>query len=244
MPGPDAADPIEARTAAAEVAATGLPPDVVAARLAEVLRPQRRARLEAALGGRTYAVVPVVEGLVDRGNVNAVMRSAEALGYQAFHLIQGDRRFKTSKRTSQGAEKWLDVYRWQTPAACAAHLRARGYQVVAMHLDEAARPIEAFDFTRRTALVFGNERDGLSPALLALADARCRLPMMGLAQSFNISVAAALSLYHAYRDRLARQGRHGDLLPAERQVLRAAFYMRSVRRPDAYLRPDACPEAG
>ena len=93
-----------------------------------------------------------------------------------------------------------------------------------------AVPINTIDFTQKTALVFGNERDGVSEAMLALADGTCLVPTAGFTQSFNISVAAAVCLYHARQDRLARQGYHGDLTDPQRETLRALFYLKSVRR--------------
>lgn len=240
MPDLDARAAMERLLRAALPAETGAwTPEVVVERLRPYLSPARQARIEAVLDGRTYTVAPVVEGLVNTGNVSAVMRSAEALGFQPFHIITGPARFKQSKRTTQGAEKWLDVHVWPTPAACVAHLRARGYAIVATHLDPTAVPLDTLDFTQKTALVFGNERDGVSEALLALADRRCVIPTPGFVESFNISVAAAVALYHAYRDRLARQGRHGDLTEAERAHLRAGFYLRAVRHAGRILRQGA-----
>ncbi len=207
--------------------------------IARVLRPflteERAARIDEVLARRTRTVVPVIEGLVNIGNVSAVMRTAEALGYQDFHVITGGGKFKDSQRTSQGAEKWLDVYKWPSPADCVAHLRANGYRILATHLDSEARPIDTFDFTRPTAIVFGNERDGVSAEMLEAADERVILPIDGFVQSYNISVAAAMALYHAYRDRLERQGYHGDLTPHEIDELRARFYMRSVRQAERIL---------
>ncbi|HMB92753.1 MAG TPA: RNA methyltransferase, partial [Rhodothermales bacterium] len=153
-------------------------------RIVEILSPlmteARLARIDAVLAKRTYTVVPVVEGLVNTGNVNAVMRSAEALGYQGFHIITNDEdgtRYKSSSRTSQGAEKWLDVRLWPTPTSCAEHLKTEGYRIVATHLDDAAVPIDTLDFTQPTALVFGNELHGLTPKMVALADQTCIVPM-------------------------------------------------------------------
>lgn len=192
------------------------------------LTPERRERISETVSARTTAVAVVVEGLANTGNVSAVMRSAEALGYLPFHAVLGEARYKSSKRTSQGAEKWLDVHRWETPRECADHLRAAGYRIVATHLD-SAKPISAFDFARdRIALVFGNEREGVTEAMLAEADDRMIIPMAGFAQSFNISVAAAVSLYHAYRDRVEHLGAQGDLTPRERHVLTADYYLRSI----------------
>lgn len=203
--------------------------------LAGYLTVERMARIEGVLDGRTYNVAAVVEGLVNLGNVSAVMRSAEALGYQPFHVITGDASFKNSPRTSQGAEKWLDVYRWANPSDCAEHLRESGYRIVVTHLDERSVPIDTVDFSKPTAIVFGNERDGVSEEMVELADERIIIPMVGFVQSFNISVAAAVTLYHAYRDRRARLGAHGDLTDQERADLRAAFYLRSVRAAEDIL---------
>lgn len=203
--------------------------------LADYITPERARRIDRVLDGRTYRLATVVEGLVNMGNVSAVMRSAEALGVQPFHVITGEATFKNSRRTSQGAEKWLDVYRWQEPAACARHLHEAGYRIVVTHLDERSVPIDDVDFSIPTAIVFGNERDGASRATLELADAHVIVPMAGFVQSFNISVAAAVTLYHATLDRRTRLGRHGDLTDAERVDLRARFYLKSVRAADRIL---------
>lgn len=210
-------------------------PAVLAEALADHLTEARKARIEAVLDGRTYHLVPVVEGLVNGGNVRAVMRTAEGLGCQRFDVVAGAERFKDSARTSQGAEKWLDVVRWGTTEACTAALKADGYQIVVTHLDESAVPITAVDFARPTALVFGNEQDGVSEAMLAAADQRCVLPIDGFVQSYNISVAAALALYQARAHRLSHLGHHGDLTDEQRLRLRAAFYRRSVRAAEAIL---------
>ena len=159
------------------VAGRRLSPAQVIEILTAYLTEARRTRIDTVLAGRTYTVAPVVEGLINTGNISAVMRTAEALGFQAFHLITHPEhdegaRYKTSERTTQGADKWLDVWRWPSPEACTAHLKAEGYQVVVPHLDDRAVPIDTIDFTQKTALVFGNERDGASEATLALA----RLP--------------------------------------------------------------------
>ena len=108
-------------------------------------------------------------------------------------------------------------------------LKAQGYTIAVTHLDAQAQPIDTLDFTQKTALVFGNERDGVSEAMLAQADHTCLVPTAGFTQSFNISVAAAVCLYHARQDRLARQGVHGDLTAAQQALLRARFYLKSVR---------------
>jgi len=214
-----------------------LTPAEVIRYLRPVMTEDRLARIRAVVARRTNTVVPVVEGLVNTGNVSAVMRSAEALGYQSFHVVRGEHdRFKHSERTSQGAEKWLDLYRWPAPVPCVRYLRANGYRVAAMHLADEGVPIDALDFTVPTALVFGNEKQGVSPAMLEAVDASCIVPLSGFTESFNVSVAAAVALYHAQQDRLARQGHHADLGDEEQEALVARFCMRSVRHATAILR--------
>lgn len=203
--------------------------------LAPFLTDERRARIDAVLSERTRTIVPVVEGLVNMGNVSAVMRSAEALGCQDFHVVTGGESFKDSKRTSQGAEKWLDVFQWSAATDCAAYLKSQGYRIVATHLSKESIPIGDLDFTTANAIIFGNERDGISGEMLRLADANVTVPMVGFVQSFNISVAAAVTLYHACRDRLDRQGHHGDLTAEEIEELRAVYYLRSVNRAEQIL---------
>jgi tRNA (guanosine-2'-O-)-methyltransferase len=205
----------------------------LALRLLEpMISAERRARIEEVARGRTYAFVPVLENLYDRGNASAVMRSAEALGFQRVDLIEPGERFKHANRVTQGADKWLDVYRWKSASECLPALRARGYRILATHFDASAAPVGDIDFSEPIALVFGNEKDGVSAEALALADGRAVIPMHGFVQSFNISVAAAICLYCAYRDRVARLGRQGDLGEREVRVLRALFSIRSARNPE------------
>lgn len=202
--------------------------------LSPYLTPERRERIQRVVANRTYSVVPVLEGLYDRGNISAVLRSAEALGYQAVHIVELSKKFKKAVRVTQGAEKWLDIRSWQTTAACVAHLRGAGYRILAAHVEDAV-PIEEVSFDEPTALVFGNERDGLTPELLAAADQRVVVPMTGFTRSYNISVAAALALYHIHRDRTERLGRHGDLSETEQRSLTASYYLRCVDYADKIL---------
>jgi len=195
---------------------------------------ERKQRIERVIAHRTYTVTPVVDGVFDMGNVSAVMRTAEALGYQSVHIIESAERFKSSTRTTQGSDKWLDVFRWKTPAKCAEYLRERGYRLVVTHLDAQTR-LEDLDFTEPTALVFGNEANGVSDEMLSLASERCIIPMTGFVESFNVSVAAAVALYHAYQQRVSALGSQGDLDDASRDRLRAEFYMRSVKESEAII---------
>jgi tRNA (guanosine-2'-O-)-methyltransferase len=215
--------------------------------LSSGLSPRRRARIEKVLTGRSRAVATVLEGVLNTGNVSAVMRTAEAFGFLNFHVVTGDQPYKHSDRTSTGAEKWLDVQVWETPASCISKLREDGYRIVVTHLDDRATPLEDVDFTQRTALVLGNELDGVSAEMLALADASCYLPMAGFVQSFNVSVAAGIALHAAWSQRARRLGVGGDLDAQELARLRARYYMRANAHARELLRgmhDTTVPDAG
>jgi tRNA (guanosine-2'-O-)-methyltransferase len=203
--------------------------------LAPILTPERQERIRSTVEGRTCEVVPVLENIYDRGNISAVLRSAEAMGYQCAHVIELGEKFKSANRVTQGADKWLNVRKWRSTLECTQELKKLGFQILATHLDHRARPIGEMDFTRPTAIVFGNEKDGISKEMIEAADQTVIIPMHGFVQSFNISVAAAISLYHIYSERLRKLGRHGDLSEEEKLILRADYYLRSSDNPERLL---------
>jgi len=205
--------------------------DLVGARLTD----NRRERIAEVVAERTYHICTVLDGIYDRGNTSAVIRTAEALGYQSMHVVESQEHFKEANRVTQGTDKWLDIERYDTPEECIPVLRDRGYRIVATEL-EASKPIGEVEFGEPTALVFGNERDGVSEEMLEAADERCIVPMVGFAQSYNISVSAAIALYHLYERRVAERGRQGDLDADEQRILRAIYYLRSIDNPAKLIR--------
>jgi tRNA (guanosine-2'-O-)-methyltransferase len=195
------------------------------------LTEHRCQRIKEVIESRTTSVIPVLEGIYDRGNISAVMRSAEAFGLYEMHVIELSEKFKVSARVSKGADKWLDVQRSKNTRECLVKLKDRGYKIYATHLDEKSVSIETLDFTQPSALVFGNEKLGVTQDVLDLCDQSVIVPMYGFVQSFNISVAAALSFFHIVQDRKRRQGFHGDLTPHEKKQIQALYYLNSFAQP-------------
>lgn len=192
------------------------------------LTPERVARVRTVVSGRTFQVATVVEHLYDIGNISAVMRSAESFGFLPFHLIEKkDAKYKKSDRISKGSEKWLDLKKWSDTRECLGALKKAGYRICVTTL-EGARPITEESFDVPTAIVFGNEKDGVSQEALEMADSRVMIPMTGFTQSFNISVAAALSFYQIYQKRVAIKGKNGDLTPEEVAQVTANYYLRTL----------------
>jgi len=199
------------------------------------LTPERQARIQAVVSERTYSILPVLENIYDRGNVSAVLRSAEGMGYQSVHVIESGEKFKKANRVTQGADKWLDVTRWSSTTDCIQSLKRAGYRIYATHFQEAT-PIEDIDWTQPSAIVFGNEKDGVSQEMLAQVDGRVVIPMRGFVQSFNISVAAAVALHYISLQRRQKLGHHGDLNDEQKLILSALYCLRSTKNPERFLR--------
>ncbi|KAL6856231.1 hypothetical protein ACP4OV_019033 [Aristida adscensionis] len=203
----------------------------------EVLEPHileaRRDRIRRAVDNRSYAVCLVVEGLSDFGNVSAAFRSADALGVQSVHVISCDSskrcrgdEYRDNRHVSMGAEKWLDIELWESPAECFCALKKRGYRIATTCLAADSVSVYDMDWSQPTAIVVGNELRGISDDALKLSDLHCSVPMKGMVDSFNVSVAAGILMHHAVCDRVSRLGHHGDLLPEESRILLAEFYLR------------------
>ncbi len=156
-------------------------------------------------------------------------------GFQCAYVIETGDKFKSSARVTQGADKWLDVKKYKSTVDCVRDLKSLGYQVLATHLDANAKPIGEVDVTKPTAIVYGNERDGISKEMIELCDQTVIIPMQGFVQSFNISVAAAISLYHITRERELKLGLQGDLSEEEKAVLAAEFSLRSSKNPERLI---------
>lgn len=198
---------------------------------ASFLGDERRRRVDEVVANRTRTLTVVMEAFCDPQNVNAVLRTCEAFGVQELHAIEGPMKpFDRNKKISQNADKWLDLRRWPSTGECLRHLKEAGFAIYATHLDERSRPLGELPFGGKVALVFGNEHRGVSDEALALADATYAIPMRGFVQSFNVSVAAAISLAKAVERREAERGRHGDLDEADAAALRERFYVLAVKQ--------------
>lgn len=196
--------------------------------VAPVLMEERKERLKRVVRNRSYSVCLVVEGLCDFGNVSATFRSADALGLQSVHVVSCDssKRYRENRHVSMGAEKWLDIELWNSPKECFKVLKSRGYRIATTHVGMDAVSIYDMDWSRPTAIVVGNENRGISDEALELSDLHCSIPMKGMVDSFNVSVAAGIVMHHAVCDRTVRLGCHGDLNEDESQILLAEFLLR------------------
>lgn len=200
---------------------------MVLEKMGPLLTNERKEKIARVVAERNFSTAVVLEGIYDRGNISAVMRSAEGLGFANFHVIETQVKFKESNRVTQGADKWVEVQKWKQTKECVQSLKSKGYQIVVTHLDHTAMPLHEIDFTKPTAFVLGNEKSGVTSEMIAASDVRAIIPMSGFVQSFNISVAGALGLYHISQDRLRKMGKNADLNKTEQDILSAYYYLRT-----------------
>ena len=163
---------------------------------------RRRARIEQVLRHRQKDLTLVLANIHDPHNVSAIYRSCDAFGVASVHLYYTTCAFPAlSKKTSASARKWVDTVRHDDRESLFAALRARPCQVLATSCTPSARPVGDYDFTKPTAIIMGNEHAGVPEELIPHVGGEVYIPMFGMIQSFNVSVAAALMLAEASRQR-------------------------------------------
>lgn len=182
------------------------------------MTPERREKLLSVLQKRQNDLTVVLENVFDPHNEAAVMRTCDSVGIQDIFIINNRKppRRAWGFRSSSGAKKWLSVHQFTDPNECFKELRSRYSKILTTHLAEDSVGLYDIDFKESIALVFGNERFGVSDEVRSLADGNFVIPQMGIIHSLNISVACAVTIYEAYRQK--QQAGHYDKssLPKER----------------------------
>lgn len=164
----------------------------------------RQQKMRQVLERRQPQITVVLEDVHDPHNVSAVMRSCDAVGIMEVYVVNTltPPITKLGKRSSAGAKKWVDMHSFENIDACMQAVKAKYDKVFATHLSQDSVSLYDLDFTGSVALLFGNERLGLSPEILKYADGNFIIPMQGMVQSLNISVACAVSLFEVMRQRI------------------------------------------
>ena len=166
------------------------------------LTERRREKFEGVARKRQVGLTVVMENIHDPHNVSAVLRSSDAVGVLQVELLYTLEKFpRVGRKSSSSASKWIKRRLHRTVDDCYQALRADGFRIYATHLTTDAVGLYDLDLTGNVALVFGNEHRGVSEEAAAKADVNFHIPMVGMIQSLNVSVAAAVSLYEAYRQR-------------------------------------------
>lgn len=165
------------------------------------MTPERYQRLRAVLDRRQPDLTVITDNVHKGRNLSAIVRTADAAGIAQMHAVIDDKDYKAFRGTAMGSHSWVEVQRHRDISELIKGLQGRGYQVLAAHLDASSVDYREPDYTRPTALLLGAEKRGVSAEACALADAHITIPMMGMVQSYNVSVAAGIILSEAQYQR-------------------------------------------
>lgn len=167
------------------------------------MTPERKEKLLSVLSKRQPDITVVLENVFDPHNISAVMRTCDAVGVQDIHILNTriPRHKKWGFKSSSSASKWLTIHQFEDANACFASLRQRYSTILTTHLSGDAVSLHEVDFSKSIALVFGNEHNGVSDEVRAMSDGNFIIPQVGIIRSLNISVACAVTLYEAFRQK-------------------------------------------
>ena len=167
------------------------------------MTPERKQKLISVLNKRQNDITVVLENVSDPHNISAVMRTCDAVGVQDIYVLNTKipSHQKWGAKSSSSAVKWLSIHQFENAEACFETLRKSYSTILTTHLSSDAVSLHKVDFTKSTAIVFGNEHGGVSEEIRKLADGNVIIPQMGIIRSLNISVACAVTLYEAYRQK-------------------------------------------
>lgn len=167
------------------------------------MTPERSKRLNVVLDKRQPGLTVVLENVHDPHNISAVMRTCDAVGIQDIYILNTNigKHKKWGAKSSSSAAKWLTIHQFTDVNECFAELRKHFDKIYTTHLETDSADLYDLNLSQKVALVFGNEHGGLSPEAIALADGNFIIPQVGIIKSLNISVACAVSIYEAYRQK-------------------------------------------
>lgn len=171
------------------------------------MTPERRAKIKRLEANRYRDFILVVENVDDPHNLGAILRSCDAVGVGEVQLVyptKAPRLRELKTKSAASAAKWLTIKKMTSIKTCISSLHRRGFKVLVTALSEKGKPQWEWNLKKKVAIAVGNEHAGASPDLLRLADGVITIPMRGMVQSLNVSVATAVCLEEALRQRLGR----------------------------------------
>lgn len=167
---------------------------------------QRLHKISQVAAARQFSARVVMENIHDPHNVSAIFRTCDAVGVPKISLLYTFESFpRISKTSSSSANKWLEVEKYNDTKICYKELREQGFKILASMVNKNAINLYEIDLTEKIAFVFGNEKRGVSPDAEKYADETFYIPMYGMIESLNVSVAAAVTLYEMQRQRVIKK---------------------------------------
>jgi len=203
--------------------------------LLEFVSENKRNKFDEIIRFRTRYLTIVLEDIYQPHNASAVLRSCDCFGIQDVHIIENSNKYEVNPDVALGSSKWLSLHKYNSAEhntrLCLDKLKSQGYKIVAATPHENGCLLDELPLDQKTALVFGTEMQGLTPIALEMSDAFVKIPMYGFTESFNISVSAALSLYHL-TEKLRRSDIHWQLDKNDMLEVRLSWARQVVKNAD------------
>lgn len=162
---------------------------------------RRYRRIMETLHRRQPDLTVVMEGVHKNHNLAAIARTCDAVGIGEIHGVSSEPNVYLGRKAASGTAKWVDLYQHESVKSVCAMLRERGFCIIAADVGLNVADYRSLDYTQPTAILVGSELDGLTSSAANEADERVNVPMLGMVESLNVSVATALILYEAMRQR-------------------------------------------
>lgn len=200
--------------------------------LSGFITPEKKAKFDQNIQMRSRHLTVVLEDIFQPHNASAVLRSCECFGIQDVHIIENNNEYEVNPQVALGASNWLNLYHYNsainnTPV-CFEALKKQGYTIVATTPHENSCYLDELDISNKTALVFGTEKEGLSETAIKEADKFVKIPMYGFTESFNISVSAALCLFHL-SEKMRKSKINWQLSPNEQTNIKIQWVKQCLR---------------
>ncbi len=198
--------------------------------LSYYLNDSRKELLEQKVNHRTTYITIIVEDVFQPQNINALIRTCECLGVHQIHVVEVRNKFEIHRDISMGAAKWIEIKKYKSIEKCVEKLRSEGYDIVATTPAEESINLGEVKLDKKIALMFGTELTGLTEKAISLADYSMKIPMYGFTESYNISVSAAICLYHL-NEKLRNSNINYKLSEEKKYEILVNWAEKSLRKP-------------
>ncbi|WP_033960500.1 TrmH family RNA methyltransferase [Psychroserpens jangbogonensis] len=198
------------------------------------LTEKRKVRFTNVLSQRTKHFTVATEDVYQLHNTSAVIRSCDVFGIQEVNIVEEVNSKNIDREIAMGAQKWVDLNRYNSVKETISDLKEKGYQIVATTPHEKDAMLHDFDVTKKSCFFFGRETEGLSQEVIDQADCFLKIPMVGFTESLNISVSAAIILQHV-TTKLKQSNVNWQLTEAEKQEKRIDWCKKTIKSYDEII---------
>lgn len=200
--------------------------------IAPMLSDRRKDLFDKILAQRTRHFTVILEDLYQKHNTSAIVRSCDIFGVQDVHIIENKYDSYMSNQVGKGSQKWIDFHRYKgkqiNTQDCIDAIKKDGYQLIATTPHNESCLVQDFDITKKSAFVFGVEKDGVSQTMMDQADGFLKIPMVGFTESLNVSVAAAITL-QSVTDKLRRSNIQWQLSEEEQFFKKIEWMEKTIK---------------